>query len=55
MIGHYDIALSPGASTYTHQSFETIRGIKNDSRMKGVRCCIEVRHCCQDLKGQSFK
>ena len=48
----YDITLSPGASTYTHQSFETIKGIKNDSHMKGVRCCIEVRHCCQDLKAR---
>ena len=47
-----DMPMESGVSGYTHRTFETIRKIKSDPKMKGVHCCLGVSNCARDLPGR---
>ena len=47
-----DMPMEPGVPGYTYRTFETIRKIKSDPKMKGVRCCLGISNCAHDLPGR---
>jgi len=47
-----DMPMEPGVPGYTYRTFETIRKIKSDPKMKGVHCCLGVSNCARDLPGR---
>jgi len=44
-----DMPMEPGVPGYTYRTFETIKAIKSDPRMKGVHCSLGVSNCARDL------
>jgi 5,10-methylenetetrahydrofolate reductase len=44
-----DMPMEPGVPGYTYRTFETIRRIKSDPRMKGVHCSLGISNCVRDL------
>ncbi|MEK7994874.1 MAG: methylenetetrahydrofolate reductase C-terminal domain-containing protein, partial [Planctomycetota bacterium] len=44
-----DTPMEPNVPGYTYRAFETIKKIKNDSRMMGVHCSLGVSNCARDL------
>ncbi len=44
-----DMPMEPGVPGYTYRTFETIRKIKNDPRMKGVHCSLGISNSVRDL------
>jgi len=47
-----DMPMESGVPGYTYRTFETIRKIKSDPKMKGVHCCLGVSNCARDLPGR---
>jgi len=47
-----DMPMEPGVSSYTYRTFETIKTIKSDPKMKGVHCVLGVSNCVRDLPGR---
>jgi len=47
-----DMPMEPGVPAYTYRTFETIKKIKSDPKMKGVHCCLGVSNCARDLPGR---
>jgi 5-methyltetrahydrofolate corrinoid/iron sulfur protein methyltransferase len=47
-----DMPMQPGVPGYTYRSFETIKKIKSDPQMKGVRCVLGISNCVRDLPGR---
>jgi cobalamin-dependent methionine synthase I len=44
-----DMPMEPGVPGYTYRTFETIKKIRNDPRMKGVHCSLGISNCVRDL------
>ena len=44
-----DMPMEPGVPGYTYRTFETIKRIKSDPRMKGVHCSLGISNCVRDL------
>lgn len=44
-----DMPMEPGVPGYTYRTFQTIKRIKSDPRMKGVHCSLGVSNCARDL------
>jgi len=47
-----DMPMEPNVPGYTFRTFETIRKIKSDPKMKGVHCCLGISNCARDLPGR---
>jgi cobalamin-dependent methionine synthase I len=47
-----DMPMEPGVPGYTYRTFEAIRKIKSDPKMKGVHCCLGISNCARDLPGR---
>jgi hypothetical protein len=47
-----DMPMEPGVPGYTHRTFETIKKIKSDPKMKGVHCSLGISNCTRDLPGR---
>ncbi len=44
-----DMPMEPGVPGYTYRTFETIKKIRSDPRMKGVHCSLGISNCVRDL------
>ncbi|NLH44414.1 MAG: dihydropteroate synthase, partial [Planctomycetes bacterium] len=44
-----DMPMEPGVPGYTYRTFETIKKIKADPRMKGVHCSLGISNSVRDL------
>jgi cobalamin-dependent methionine synthase I len=44
-----DMPMEPGVPGYTFRTFETIKKIKTDPRMKGVHCSLGISNSVRDL------
>ncbi len=49
-----DMPMEPGQCGYTYRTFETIKRIKNDDRMKDVHFSLGVSNSCRDLPGRKI-
>jgi hypothetical protein len=49
-----DIPKEPNAPSYTYRAFETIKKIKNDTKMKGVHCLLGISNAVRDLPGRKI-
>jgi cobalamin-dependent methionine synthase I len=49
-----DMPMEPGAASYTHKAFETIKKIANDPEMAGVHCTGGISNCSRDLPGRKI-
>ncbi len=49
-----DMPMEPGVPGYTYRTFETIKKIKNDPKLKGVHCVLGVSNCVKDLPGRKI-
>jgi len=47
-----DMPMEPNVPGYTYRTFETIKKIKSDPKMKGVHCSLGVSNCARDLPGR---
>jgi 5,10-methylenetetrahydrofolate reductase len=47
-----DMPMEPNVPGYTYRTFETIKKIKSDKRMKDVHCSLGVSNCVRDLPGR---
>ena len=47
-----DMPMEPGIPGYTYRTFETIKKIKSDPKMKGAHCSLGVSNCVRDLPGR---
>jgi len=47
-----DMPMEPGVPGYTYRTFETMKKIKSDTKLKGVHCVLGVSNCAQDLPGR---
>jgi cobalamin-dependent methionine synthase I len=47
-----DMPMEPNVPGYTYRAFETIKKIKNDTRMKDVHFSLGVSNCARDLPGR---
>jgi len=47
-----DMPMEPNVPGYTYRTFETIKKIKSDKKMKGVHCSLGVSNCARDLPGR---
>jgi cobalamin-dependent methionine synthase I len=47
-----DMPMEPGVPGYTYRTFETIKKIKSDPKIKGVHCCLGISNCAHDLPGR---
>ena len=47
-----DMPMEPNVPGYTYRAFETIKKIKNDTKMKGVHCSLGVSNSVRDLPGR---
>ncbi len=47
-----DMPMEPNVPGYTYRTFETIKKIKSDRKMKGVHCSLGVSNCARDLPGR---
>ncbi len=47
-----DMPMEPGVPGYTYRTFETIKKIKSDPKMKGVHCSLGISNCARDLPGR---
>jgi cobalamin-dependent methionine synthase I len=46
--------MEPNVPGYTYRTFETIKKIKSDSKMKGVHCSLGISNCARDLPGRKI-
>jgi len=44
-----DMPMEPGVPGYTYRTFETIRKIRSDPKMKGVHCSLGISNSVRDL------
>ncbi|MCL5281762.1 MAG: methylenetetrahydrofolate reductase C-terminal domain-containing protein [Planctomycetes bacterium] len=49
-----DMPMEPGVPGYTYRTFETIKRIKSDPRMKGVHCSLGVSNSVRDLPARKI-
>ena len=49
-----DMPMEPNVPGYTYRSFETIKKIKSDPKMKDVYCSLGVSNCARDLPGRKI-
>jgi len=49
-----DMPMEPGVPGYTFRTFETIKKIRNDARMKDVHFAVGVSNCCRDLPARKI-
>jgi 5-methyltetrahydrofolate corrinoid/iron sulfur protein methyltransferase len=49
-----DMPMEPGVPGYTYRTFETIKRIKSDARMKGVHCSLGVSNSVRDLPARKI-
>jgi 5-methyltetrahydrofolate corrinoid/iron sulfur protein methyltransferase len=49
-----DMPMEPNVPGYTYRAFETIRKIKSNREMKGVRCSLGVSNSVRDLPGRKI-
>ncbi len=47
-----DMPMEPNVPGYTYRTFETIKKIKSDPKMKGVHCSLGISNCMRDLPGR---
>ena len=47
-----DMPMEPNVPGYTFRTFETIKKIKSDPKMKDVHCSLGVSNCARDLPGR---
>jgi 5-methyltetrahydrofolate corrinoid/iron sulfur protein methyltransferase len=47
-----DMPMTPGVPGYTYRTFETIKKIKSDPKMKEAHCVLGVSNCARDLPGR---
>ncbi len=47
-----DMPMEPGVPGYTYRTFETIKKIKSDPKLRAVHCVLGVSNCAQDLPGR---
>jgi hypothetical protein len=47
-----DMPMEPNVPGYTYRTFETIKKIKSDPKMKDVHCSLGVSNCARDLPGR---
>ena len=47
-----DMPMEPGVPGYTYRTFETIKKIKSDPKMKGVHCSLGISNSVRDLPGR---
>ena len=47
-----DMPMEPNVPGYTYRTFETIKKIKSDAKMKGVHCSLGASNCARDLPGR---
>ena len=49
-----DMPMEPGVPGYTYRTFETIKRIKSDRKLKGVHCSLGISNCVRDLPGRKI-
>ena len=49
-----DMPMEPNVPGYTYRTFETIKRIKSDPKMRGVHCVLGVSNCVRDLPGRKI-
>jgi cobalamin-dependent methionine synthase I len=49
-----DMPMEPGVPGYTYRTFETIKRIKSDPKMKGVHCSLGISNSVRDLPGRKI-
>ena len=49
-----DMPMDPGVPSYTYRTFQTIKKIKSDPKMKGVHCSLGISNCARDLPGRKI-
>ena len=49
-----DMPMNPGVSGFTYRTFETIKRIKSDPRMKDSHCSLGVTNSVRDLPGRKI-
>ena len=49
-----DMPMEPGVPGYTYRTFETIKKIKGDPKMKEAHCVLGVSNCARDLPGRKI-
>jgi 5,10-methylenetetrahydrofolate reductase len=49
-----DMPMEPGIPGYTYRTFETIKRIRSDPRMKGVHCSLGVSNSVRDLPARKI-
>ncbi|MHC4075904.1 MAG: dihydropteroate synthase [Planctomycetota bacterium] len=49
-----DMPMEPAVASYTYRTFETIRKIKNDPRMKDTHFSLGISNCCRDLPARKI-
>ena len=49
-----DMPMSPGVPGYTYRTFETIKKIKSDARMKDTHCSLGISNCVRDLPARKI-
>ena len=49
-----DMPMEPGVPGYTYRTFETIKKIKSDPKMRGVHCSLGVSNAVRDLPGRKI-
>lgn len=49
-----DMPMNPGVSGFTYRTFETIKRIKSDPRMKNSHCSLGVTNSVRDLPGRKI-
>jgi 5-methyltetrahydrofolate corrinoid/iron sulfur protein methyltransferase len=49
-----DMPMEPNVPGYTYLTFETIKKIKSDAKMKGVHCSLGISNCVRDLPARKI-
>ena len=49
-----DMPMEPGVPGYTYRTFETIKKIKSDPKMKEAHCVLGLSNCVRDLPGRKI-
>ena len=49
-----DMPMNPGVSGFTYRTFETIKKIKSDPKMKNAHCSLGVTNSVRDLPGRKI-
>ncbi|MFQ6034398.1 MAG: hypothetical protein ACE5NM_00940 [Sedimentisphaerales bacterium] len=49
-----DMPMEPNVPGYTYRTFETIKRIKDDTKMKAVHCVLGLSNCVRDLPGRKI-